>query len=239
MIPGNNLLDEGLWYISGPAQFIDAGSYETASRMIDVYVPTAEIGGTPSGEYASAWTAPFAVAPKHLLCRGWPMAGIGPAPWARPGSTSISTTVRARPRTRTCRSRRSTASPSAVCRRSNALPRSCRPRRCHAYAHPVARGAAMPAATSTAGSKPTTCFARPATDDRLIVDGAVTAEKISVLSLDAISADLGSIEVGTANIADAAITSAKDRQRDPVGRISYPARPAGRSPWTGPPNSTA
>jgi hypothetical protein len=42
-----------------------------------------------------------------------------------------------------------------------------------------------------------------------IAAGAVTADKISVSELSAISADLGTIEVDTANIADGAISSAK------------------------------
>lgn len=50
---------------------------------------------------------------------------------------------------------------------------------------------------------------RKAMGGELIVNGAVTADKISVGSLSAISANLGTIKVDTANIADSAITNAK------------------------------
>ena len=50
---------------------------------------------------------------------------------------------------------------------------------------------------------------RRALGGELIVDGAVTADKISVTSLSAISANLGTIEVDTANIAEGAITTAQ------------------------------
>ncbi len=43
----------------------------------------------------------------------------------------------------------------------------------------------------------------------ILLDGTVTADHINVTSLDAISANLGTIQVGSANIADAAITNAK------------------------------
>ena len=50
---------------------------------------------------------------------------------------------------------------------------------------------------------------RKAMGGELIVNGAITADKISVESLSAISANLGTIQVDTANIADGAITNAK------------------------------
>lgn len=58
-----------------------------------------------------------------------------------------------------------------------------------------------------------------------IATGAVTAEKISVSELSAISADLGTIEVDTANIADGAISSAKID--DSIQSTNYSANTAG------------
>lgn len=63
-------------------------------------------------------------------------------------------------------------------------------------------------------------------DGSAILTGSVTADKITVASLDALSANLGTIEVGSANIADAAITNAK------IGNIIESSNyVAGNSGW--------